>query len=74
MNDCGNSFEAFINTLHIKFGKLQILGYHNGPKEEKRAARSVNPRARQRARNGDALGSGSIFAASSHQGSIIGPG
>jgi hypothetical protein len=29
MADCGDSFENFIGNFHIKFGKLQILGYHN---------------------------------------------
>lgn len=29
MSDHGNSFENFIAAFYIKFGKLQILGYHN---------------------------------------------
>ena len=29
MNDCGNLFENFIQKFFIKFGRLQIQGYHN---------------------------------------------
>jgi hypothetical protein len=29
MNDNGNLFENFIRNFYIKFGKLQILGYHS---------------------------------------------
>jgi hypothetical protein len=28
MADCQNKFELFIKTFFIKFGKLQIPGYH----------------------------------------------
>lgn len=29
MSDVGNSFEKFIDLFYIKFGRLQINGYHN---------------------------------------------
>lgn len=29
MNDNGNLFENFIRNFYIKFGKLQIKGYHS---------------------------------------------
>jgi len=29
MNDNANMFENFIRQFYIKFGKLQIQGYHN---------------------------------------------
>jgi len=41
MNESDNLFENFVSKLYIKFGRVQINGYHN------RAAKTVNPRSRQ---------------------------
>ena len=29
MSECGNIFENFIANFYVKFGKLQIRGFHN---------------------------------------------
>jgi hypothetical protein len=43
MNDCGNLFENFIKQFYIKFGKLQIQGYHNKTNRNM----TVNPDSRR---------------------------
>lgn len=34
MSDAGNSFDAFVSTFFIRYGKLQILGYHKIAQEK----------------------------------------
>jgi len=46
MNEADNLFENFIEKLYLKFGRIQINGFHN------RNARTVNPRSRQQALSG----------------------
>lgn len=44
MSECGNIFENFIANFHIKFGKLQIRGYHGkGGVPAFRDNRTVSP-------------------------------
>jgi len=47
MADCANSFENFIGNFHIKFGKLQILGYHNKGTSVRTSAQKLEPILRE---------------------------
>ena len=46
MSECGNIFENFIANFYVKFGKLQIMGFH-GKTAMQHAHRTVSP-AKQR--------------------------
>ena len=43
MSECGNVFENFIQTFYIKFGKLQIKGFH-GKQETFKITKTASPR------------------------------
>ena len=42
MSECGNIFENFIANFYVKFGKLQIMGFH-GKTAMQHAHRTVSP-------------------------------
>lgn len=42
MSDSDNMFEELVKKFHLKYGKLQIQGYH-GPAIDPRKIKSVSP-------------------------------
>lgn len=47
MAECANSFETLIGNFHIKFGKLQILGYHNKGAAVRTSTQKLEPLFRE---------------------------
>lgn len=47
MTDCNNMFEEFVKRFYIRYGKLQIEGFHNLNYNPLRNVKSVSPQRRQ---------------------------
>ena len=66
MAECGNIFENFIANFYVKFGKLQIRGFHGKVSVPNAANRTVSPGKQRRMSNikGNDLSSGAYGKAS----------
>lgn len=43
MSDSNNMFEEFVKRFYIRFGKLQVEGFHHNSINNHRTFRSVSP-------------------------------